>query len=93
MRALVMVAAVLGSSLASAQTIDQTPPKVIASEQLAKYWVMSNTSVDADVPNFGRNISKSLLIWANTDCSKPTRSILLMARMTWRTPSSEAIAA
>jgi len=45
-------------SLAAAQsTMDQTPPKVVASEQLAKYWVMTNTSVDADVPNFGRNMN------------------------------------
>ena len=47
----------LASSLASAQ-MDQTPPKVIASEQLDKYWVMTNTSVDADVPNYGRNMNQ-----------------------------------
>jgi hypothetical protein len=48
---------VLVTSLASAQ-MDQTPPKVIASEQLDKYWVMTNTSVDADVPNYGRNMNQ-----------------------------------
>jgi hypothetical protein len=46
------------ASLASAQSMDQTPPKVVASEQLAKYWTMTNTSVDADVPNFGRNMNQ-----------------------------------
>jgi hypothetical protein len=53
-----VAALLLASSLAAAQsTMDQAPPKVVASEQLAKYWVMSNTSVDADVPNFGRNMN------------------------------------
>jgi hypothetical protein len=55
-RIALVVAGVVASSLASAQ-MDQTPPKVVASEQLAKYWVMTNTSVDADVPNFGRNMN------------------------------------
>ncbi|HVV96368.1 MAG TPA: energy transducer TonB [Rhodanobacteraceae bacterium] len=50
--------AFLTSSLASAQSMDQTPPRVVPSEQLDKYWVMSNTSVDADVPNFGRNMDQ-----------------------------------
>jgi hypothetical protein len=51
--------AAFASSLAAAQsTMDQTPPKVVPSEQLAKYWVMTNTSVDADVPNFGRNMNQ-----------------------------------
>lgn len=50
--------AFLASSLASAQSMDQTPPRVVPSEQLEKYWVMSNTSVDADVPNFGRNMDQ-----------------------------------
>lgn len=44
--------------LAAAQSMDQTPPRVIASEQLEKYWVMTSTSVDADVPNFGRNVNQ-----------------------------------
>jgi hypothetical protein len=56
-RIALVAAGVFASSLASAQ-MDQTPPKVIASEQLAKYWVMTNTSVDADVPNFGRNMNQ-----------------------------------
>jgi len=49
---------VLASSLAAAQSMDQAPPRVIQSEQLNKYWVMTNTSVDADVPNFGRNVNQ-----------------------------------
>jgi hypothetical protein len=46
------------SASAGAQSMDQTPPRVIGSEQLAKYWVMTNTAVDADVPNFGRNMNQ-----------------------------------
>src|SRR6201991_4694778 len=56
-RIALMAFCILATSLASAQ-MDQTPPKVIASEQLDKYWVMSNTSVDADVPNVGRNMNQ-----------------------------------
>src|SRR6187402_1270574 len=55
---LVLVAAAVAVSTASAQSMDQTPPRVVPSEQLAKYWVMSSTSVDADVPNFGRNVNQ-----------------------------------
>ena len=56
-RVAVVAFGVLLTSLALAQ-MDQTPPKVIASEQLDKYWVMSNTSVNADVPNYGRNMNQ-----------------------------------
>ena len=56
-RRIILASLLLASSLASAQ-MDQTPPKVIASEQLDRYWVMSNTSVDADVPNYGRNMNQ-----------------------------------
>jgi len=56
-RRMILPSLMLASSLASAQ-MDQTPPKVIASEQLDKYWVMTNTSVDADVPNYGRNMNQ-----------------------------------
>ena len=44
--------------VASAQSMDQSPPRVIQTEQLSKYWTMSNTSVDAEVPNFGRNMNQ-----------------------------------
>jgi len=56
-RIALMAVGMFATSLASAQ-MDQTPPKVVASEQLAKYWVMSNTSVEADVPNVGRNMNQ-----------------------------------
>src|SRR5689334_9759312 len=52
------VFAMLFSCAALAQSMDQTPPRVIASEHLAKYWVMPNTTVDADVPNFGSNMNQ-----------------------------------
>jgi hypothetical protein len=57
MRARYALAAFLVASTAFAQ-MDQALPKVIASEQLEKYWVMSATAVDADVPNVGRNMNQ-----------------------------------
>lgn len=57
LRQVALVPLLLASSLASAQ-MDQTPPKVIPSEQLDKYWVMTATSVNADVPNVGRNMNQ-----------------------------------
>jgi len=55
----VMLSSLLAaSSVASAQSMNQAPPRVIPSEQLAKYWTMTNTSVDAEVPNFGRNMNQ-----------------------------------
>ncbi len=56
-RRIILSSLLLASSLASAQ-MDQTPPKVIPSEQLDKYWVMTATSVNADVPNVGRNMNQ-----------------------------------
>ncbi len=58
MRARPALFAIFVSSLAAAQSMDQTPPRTIPSEQLSRYWVMTNTSVDADVPNFGRNMNE-----------------------------------
>ena len=56
-RRIVLIACFLASLPAMAQ-MDRTPPRVIASQELSKYWVMTNTSVDADVPNFGRNMNQ-----------------------------------
>jgi len=56
-RRMILASFLLASPLASAQ-MDKTPPKVIASEQLDKYWVMTNMSVNADVPNVGRNMNQ-----------------------------------
>jgi hypothetical protein len=55
---LLCVLATIASPLAFAQSMDQTPPRVVPSEQLNQYWTMANTSVDADVPNFGRNLDQ-----------------------------------
>jgi len=32
--------------------------RAVTPEQLGHYWVMTNTEIDADVPNFGRNLDK-----------------------------------
>ena len=58
-RLTLIAAALLTAPLvASAQSMDQSPPRVIQTEQLSKYWTMSSTSVDAEVPNFGRNMNQ-----------------------------------
>jgi hypothetical protein len=58
MRRFVLLLALGLASAAAAQSMDQSPPRVVPSEQLSKYWVMTNTSIDADVPNFGRNVDQ-----------------------------------
>jgi hypothetical protein len=40
-----------------AATAAARPPRVVSSNDLADYWVMSNASLDADVPVGGRNMS------------------------------------
>ena len=55
---LIAAALLIAPLVASAQSMDQSPPRVIQTEQLSKYWTMSNTSVDAEVPNFGRNMNQ-----------------------------------
>ena len=55
-RCLLLLAGCFGFAIAQAQ--DQTPPRVVQTEQLSKFWVMTSTSVDADVPNFGRNVNQ-----------------------------------
>lgn len=32
--------------------------RAVPPEQLDHYWLMTNTEIDADVPNFGRNLDK-----------------------------------
>lgn len=32
------------------------PPRVVAADRLAKYWVMDVSSVQADAPNYGKNV-------------------------------------
>ncbi|MGH8172295.1 MAG: energy transducer TonB [Rhodanobacteraceae bacterium] len=58
-RHVLAIAAILIAPLvASAQSMDQSPPRVIQTDQLAKYWMMSSTTVDAEVPNYGRNMNQ-----------------------------------
>lgn len=37
---------------------DASNIRAVQPEQLDHYWVMTNTEIDADVPNFGRNLDK-----------------------------------
>jgi len=39
-----------------AQNTDAAPPRVVPSEKLESWWVIANTSLEADVPNLGRNV-------------------------------------
>jgi hypothetical protein len=52
--ALFLAFALASASAASAgSNIRAVPP-----EQLDHYWLMTNTEIEADVPNFGRNLDK-----------------------------------
>lgn len=58
-RLLIAVAvAFMGCGIAAAQSMDTRPPRLVPTDQLSKYWVMANTTVDADVPNYGRNMNQ-----------------------------------
>ena len=43
---------------AAAQSMNQAPPRVVAPGKLASYWTMINSSVEADAPNYGKNIQQ-----------------------------------
>ena len=43
---------------ATAQSMNQAPPRAVASEKLASYWTMINSSVEADVPNIARGLNQ-----------------------------------
>jgi hypothetical protein len=57
-RVIVIAVFLIAPVVASAQSMDQSPPRVIQTDQLSKYWSMSNTTVDAEVPNYGRNMNQ-----------------------------------
>lgn len=38
--------------------MDQSPPRVVPSEKLDTYWSMLNSSIEADVPNYAKNIQQ-----------------------------------
>lgn len=49
----------LAFTLASASTaFAASNLRAVPPEQLDHYWLMTNTEIDADVPNFGRNLDK-----------------------------------
>jgi hypothetical protein len=53
-RALLLAFALADVSAAlAASSLRAVPP-----EQLDHYWVMTNTEIEADIPNFGRNLDK-----------------------------------
>ncbi|MEO6968395.1 MAG: energy transducer TonB [Rhodanobacteraceae bacterium] len=44
--------------LAATTTFAATNIRAVAPERLGSYWRMTNTEIDADVPNIGRNMDK-----------------------------------
>lgn len=52
-KALMLALAMTGSAPLLAQNA-----RMVGPEQIQAYWIMLNTTVDADVPNSGRNIDK-----------------------------------
>lgn len=55
MRYFVTLLALACAAPASAQSV--APVRVVKPDNLARYWVMVNASIEADVPNIARNIS------------------------------------
>ena len=55
LRPIVILFALACAVPAAAQSV--APVRVVKPDNLAKYWVMVNTSIEADVPNIARNIS------------------------------------
>lgn len=53
-RLLISSVALLSAAAASAAS----NIRAVQPEQLGHYWVMTNTEIDADVPNYGRNLEK-----------------------------------
>lgn len=49
--------ALLCSGSVLAQSTDPTP-RVIAPDKLAGYWMMNSSSIEAEAPNYGRNIQQ-----------------------------------
>lgn len=55
MRSFVTLLALACAAPASAQSV--APVRLVKPDNLARYWVMVNASIEADVPNIARNIS------------------------------------
>lgn len=49
------VLALVCCATVAAQSMEQEP-RAVAAERLKSYWVMINSSVEADVPNYGKNM-------------------------------------
>jgi hypothetical protein len=53
-RRIVAVVALLSATAGFAQS--DAPPRVVAPEKLSQYWVMIQSSIEADAPNYGKNM-------------------------------------
>ncbi|UXI68889.1 energy transducer TonB [Tahibacter amnicola] len=54
----VMMLILLCGFLLIRESVAQTSPRPVAPKDLAKYWLVSSTSLEALVPNSGRNMDK-----------------------------------
>lgn len=45
-----------GCGAAFAQSMDTSPPRLVQPDKLANWWTMINSSVEADVPNYAKNV-------------------------------------
>ncbi len=53
----VAIGLLLASAGVSAQSMNQAPPTVVPSERLENYWTRAAATIDAHVPNHGRNLN------------------------------------
>jgi len=47
-----------GEALSLGAVAQPTPPKRVAPADLAKYWLVANSTIEADVPNAGHNLDQ-----------------------------------
>ena len=52
------ILALVACSTVGAQSMDQSTPLVVPSEKLATYWSLLNATVEAQVPNYGKNLDQ-----------------------------------
>ena len=47
-----------GAQMPPPLPVERPPPLKVSPASLAKYWLVANSSIEADVPNVGRNLDK-----------------------------------
>ena len=57
LRKSIAVALLIASTGVLAQSMNQAPPTVVPSERLENYWTRAASTIDANVPNHGKNLN------------------------------------